>query len=562
MSLDAFAFTVLTWGLVYGHISEITTADELINFSNEVNGGYNYAGKTVCLSSDLDLSNKPPFTPIGVNNSHYFSGTFNGQGHVISGLRTNDTHQYTGLFGYLLNGRVRDIVLSSDCIFESMHSTNDSYVGSISGVCDSCDIEGVVNMGNVSYSGEGKIFMGGITGGPSIGEDISTIKNCANYGTITNERGTMNHIIIGGITGFLYGNIQNCLNHGMIANKGETSNVVAIGGIIGSGMRCNVHNCLTTGKIINDEASNFNVGTIIGAHDKVYISNCFWTSKVGSYNIFGNIEHNESVVNSLTREQDTALLAELNKITLNDSSYSYWRMLHLNSGKINDIDGGSLIVTLTRFPDPVKEGYFFKFWCTDGNTCNNIYNPKTALNESHLFAGFIPDEFIVSFDFGNGTTTNSTLRYNDNITYPDHPTRDGYEFAGWDSTITTMPPENVTIKALWKEILEIASSTETGYVEIVFGKKDMKKEEIEIIIKEITQENFIIEKIVYDESSGETRIIVRFKDAEVAQNFVETIEGEPEEWNNIKKVYYCGSVPISFAQRSFIFSLSVMSSFL
>ena len=36
------------------------------------------------------------------------------------------------------------------------------------------------------------------------------------------------------------------------------------------------------------------------------------------------------------------------------------------------------------------------------------------------------------------------------ITVPANPTRDGYDFAGWDQTIpVTMPAENIVITALW-----------------------------------------------------------------------------------------------------------------
>lgn len=565
MTLSLAVLLVLAWELTCGeHI--INTKEDFINFSNDVNGGNNCTGKIICLNSDLDFSNEHQFMPIGMNENRCFSGTFDGQGYMISGLRTNNTQQYTGLFGYLFNGKVRSVVLKSDCAIESKYNSNTSYVGGISGVCDSCAIEDTVNMGNVSYNGggEGSIYMGGITGITLNNETNNLIKNCANYGSITNEQGSIEFIYIGGVAGYFYGGIENSLNYGTIINNGEASSITAIGGITGSGMSCNIYNCLSSGIIQNNgNKSSINIGTILGSnYGGVNISYCFWTSDVGKYNRTGNSDQDVSILNSSLAEQSSSTLGKLNKVASKDSGFKSWTMLHLNAGRIKNCNRAILIVIQSYFPDPVKEGYVFTFWYTKWNKYGDIYNPKSETNYPDLYADYTPNNFTVSFDFENGTTANSTLRFNDNITYPEPPRRDGYEFAGWDPNITKMPAKDITIKATWNEILDIASSAVTGYVEIVFSKKDMKKEEIESIIKEITKENFIIEKIEYNESSGETHIILRFRDDEVAQNFVETIKTEPENRYNIKNVSYYKNKPVSYAQRNFILSLSAISSFL
>ena len=53
------------------------------------------------LTADIDLNNKP-FTPIGVDSSHSFRGTFDGAGHVISNLKVEVTEsaKFAGLFGH------------------------------------------------------------------------------------------------------------------------------------------------------------------------------------------------------------------------------------------------------------------------------------------------------------------------------------------------------------------------------------------------------------------------------------------------------------------------------
>ena len=57
----------------------------------------------------------------------------------------------------------------------------------------------------------------------------------------------------------------------------------------------------------------------------------------------------------------------------------------------------------------------------------------------------------ITFVTSGGTNIPAiTARYGSGIVTPADPTRDGYDFAGWDKTIpTTMPDEDVIITAQW-----------------------------------------------------------------------------------------------------------------
>jgi hypothetical protein len=73
----------------------IYTAEDLYNIRNNLSGSY-------VLMNDIDLStfNGGDWVPIGVD-SESFSGTFDGQGHIIRNLKIIDSqYQYNGLFGY------------------------------------------------------------------------------------------------------------------------------------------------------------------------------------------------------------------------------------------------------------------------------------------------------------------------------------------------------------------------------------------------------------------------------------------------------------------------------
>ena len=64
----------------------------------------------------------------------------------------------------------------------------------------------------------------------------------------------------------------------------------------------------------------------------------------------------------------------------------------------------------------------------------------------------ISDEYrVITFDTDGGSLVNPiTQKIGEAVTAPENPTKTGYSFAGWDKEIpTTMPAEDMTIKALW-----------------------------------------------------------------------------------------------------------------
>ena len=88
----------------------LSTAQDLIDFSESVDGGNTYFGKTVVLANDIDLGGEE-FTPIGTfGSASYFKGTFDGRGYAIRGLSITDEQkeENNALFGHL-GGTVRNL---------------------------------------------------------------------------------------------------------------------------------------------------------------------------------------------------------------------------------------------------------------------------------------------------------------------------------------------------------------------------------------------------------------------------------------------------------------------
>ncbi len=221
--------------------SEISTADQLVKlmrYSNLWDGDY-------VLTANINLSGKSQ-SPIGTP-SIPFTGTFDGQGHTISGLNIH-TDEYAGLFGVATHAEIRNLTVSG-----TVKATG-TYAGGI-----------------VAYAGI-----------RNNSTNTFVIENCQNKATVTGSH------YVGGIVGYLVGSdmdasemdtvIRHCYNSGKITAT-STTDVNDVGGI--AGILWNVgeaRNLYATGKIT---ASYQNAGGIIGrTAGYASISNCYANAEV------------------------------------------------------------------------------------------------------------------------------------------------------------------------------------------------------------------------------------------------------------------------------------------
>lgn len=106
----------------------ISTYEKLKEFRDNVNKGTN-TFKTVKLGADIDM-NGDDWIPIGFNDGNgtikTFSGTFDGQGHVISNMKINITagtdNLYFGLFGYGGSLYINNLILDNPIIYNSTNN--------------------------------------------------------------------------------------------------------------------------------------------------------------------------------------------------------------------------------------------------------------------------------------------------------------------------------------------------------------------------------------------------------------------------------------------------------
>ena len=136
-----------------------------------------------------------------------------------------------------------------------------------------------------------------------------------------------------------------------------------------------------------------------------------------------------------------------------------------------DTNGGSEIAPIiqdygteiTAPADPTRKGYTFKGWDKE--------IPETMPAENMTVkAQWEINQYTITFDTNGGSEIAPiTQDYGTEITAPDNPTRKGYTFKGWDKEIPeTMPAENLTITARWKD-------TEKPTGEIIIGTNKWNK---------------------------------------------------------------------------------------
>lgn len=274
-----------------GGVYEISTPQELAWVAYSVNrptDNMNFSGKTIKLVNDINLSDAL-WTPIGYSSSRSFNGTFNGDGYKItniisygtympSGVLTNFvTNNYVGLFGYVNNSTLQNVIIETGVVAENKVSiiNGNNYVGGIVGYAGGTTTINNVTNGSYVY---GNSRVGGIAGDVSRSTN-TTFTNLTNKGVVSGVSyvagviGYANNITInsslntGSVSALNYvGGIVGRTNNSLLDNRntGAITGETYIGGIVGNfaGTGANVIKGIN---LANLSSTYDNTGTITGS---------------------------------------------------------------------------------------------------------------------------------------------------------------------------------------------------------------------------------------------------------------------------------------------------------
>ena len=196
----------------------IATAQDLVDFRDEVNASANKSTSPLCvkLTANINLGGQE-WTPIGQYKGYSenvaYGGTFDGDGHTITGLSINATTAYQGLFGYVKGGTIKNLTVDGTV---STSTSSSAYAAGIVGYGSPVTMENCVNRADVTATANGSVA--GVVA--CTGSTGSSINGCSNQGEICGNGG-----YIGGIVGSGSSSgttIKNCLNSGSITSTKES----------------------------------------------------------------------------------------------------------------------------------------------------------------------------------------------------------------------------------------------------------------------------------------------------------------------------------------------------
>ena len=159
-------------------------------------------------------STEDNYTVIGTQQNYSFCGTFDGDGHTISGIRIyKGNEDCQGLFGYVYGGTVKNVTLSD------AHITGKQNVGGIVGHLNNYDNSTIGSINNCHVDGTVTIqavVNSAASHGGIVGAGNGSVSNCTSSVTFMDSNGLTGCQIYGGIVGYARGGtISNCLAVGV-----------------------------------------------------------------------------------------------------------------------------------------------------------------------------------------------------------------------------------------------------------------------------------------------------------------------------------------------------------
>ena len=238
----------------------VTSAEGLKNIAKLVNDGN--TDIDITLTSDIDLSGID-WTPIGIDDNHQYTGTFNGGGHTITGLTVTGSDQYAGLFGRIgSGGKVMNVKLEGVQI-ESDNGMSDvgGVAGYSRGTLENCSVSG-------SVSGSG---MNGIAGGVVGYQTGGSITGCSSSATVNAGN------VAGGVAGCTYSaTLTACYATGDVTLESINSGGNFVGGVVGDNTnRSTVIACYAWGSVTGSGSGTIYVGGVTGSNDLGTLTACY-----------------------------------------------------------------------------------------------------------------------------------------------------------------------------------------------------------------------------------------------------------------------------------------------
>ncbi len=411
----------------------ISTEGQLYDFAERVNAGNTFAGKTIKLTAKLKLNDgsatdwaegkKLPnnvWTPIGKNTSNYFAGTFDGQGHTISGLYAKSNDYYVGLFGVLApNGSstIKNLTLLNSYI-ECTNSAIDepygtgSIAGHATGTFDTIYSDAIVVTASKNAGGlVGTQFQKGIA---------LNITNCKFTGSVKGLQ------FVGGIIGFVDDNtgatnVKDCLVNATLRATLSSGNA-CVGGLAGKAVSGTYSSCVVMGTFYGADAVTAFIGR--SYQGKAVLTKCYHLTSCQNFFTAPNASQNPIVseVKKVSENELTGINAYqstlLDFYVLNSNRNGRWvavknGLLTLKSFagdvQLENLSNVNRTITVnTSWYDESKATFVL-------STANELYGLAKLCNDGKTFSGKtvkLADDITVNYGNASDWSNNQNIPNN------------------------------------------------------------------------------------------------------------------------------------------------------
>lgn len=279
----------------------VDRAETLALIKHEFSGCY----KLVC---DLDLTGAA-VSPIGSDTAP-FTGVFDGDGYAVSNFSVASAANYTGLFGYVKEGEIKNLKIRDA---EILQTGIGYFTGALAGSLDHSSVE-FCGADRVTVSGTE--YTGGLAGRVYGG----SVKSCF-FGESCSVSGTS---LVGGLVGLASSpaKVSLCCSAASVLGDSYT------GGLIGE-LETEACDCCCTGNVTSRSENSY-TGGLIGFANKASVRNCYAScavSKNGSGLIY--VHASTPVTNSyfnsdLTGVSEPAAQARTSAQLLQKETFAGW----------------------------------------------------------------------------------------------------------------------------------------------------------------------------------------------------------------------------------------------
>ena len=427
----------------------ILTAEQLAKLAFIVGANEKeYEGKYYKLAADIklndgkviddkgglagDSSKLHKWTPIG-NSSVAFDGTFDGNGHTVSGMFINTTSSHNGLFGNS-SGTVQNVTVADSWVYGG------KYTGGVVGL-NVGTIENSKNSASISGSDE---CVGGIVGNSSqkkyqynsvlkklenkgviLGKNnVGGIAGCATYVNaedLSNSAPIEGFGYVGGVFGGIGSSSKNDVKN--LKNEGEIKGSHFAGGVAG---RCGGNSSINSYSNTSSYScleNGFQCGTLSKSQNKGHVSGLYYVGGIlgmacsGTISLLVNVADVEGeygvagIVGSVAYIKSSSLYNRNNVYgkTYAGGIFSYNKEGVTNAAySTGKVDGDSLVGLMIgyNYNTTMADYYYLKQSDQEPFGQNNgggVATPKTETEmKSADFAKLLGDDFVYDSGLNDG----------------------------------------------------------------------------------------------------------------------------------------------------------------